>query len=452
VRNCLIFFVVEYATVWPDICRVLSQIQWRFLRGISGKNYFGRIFRKFCANQGYPLPKLVKFRQFLFWVRIALKRFTQILPYAVCTQVRTHVHKRITKRRYGEENPGRFVFGKPVLFTLGLRLTTPFSLGVLVWNFYHTFVTGSIEFWLRFEAQIRPARLAINFLFITASAERKVRLCAKLFDFFRGRILIRLTWNLSRFVPNSVEILTWDFRKKLFWENFSKILCKPRLSSTETCEISPYFRQFLFWVRIALKRFTQVLPNAVCTQVRRHVHKRITKRRYGEENPGRFVFRKPVLFTLGLGFTTPYSLGVLVWNFYQTFVTVSIEFWLRFEVQIRTTKLAINFILITVRAERKVRFCAKLFDFFRGRILIRLTWNLSRFVPNSVEILTWDFRKKLFRENFSEILFKPKAILYRNLWNFSLLSAIFILGPYCAEKVYTSTSICCLHPGKEAHP
>jgi len=45
-----------------DICRVLSQIQWRFLGGISGKNYFGRIFQKFCANQGYPIPKLVKFR------------------------------------------------------------------------------------------------------------------------------------------------------------------------------------------------------------------------------------------------------------------------------------------------------------------------------------------------------------------------------------------------------
>ena len=42
----------------------------------------------------------------------------------------------------------------------------------------------SIEFWLRFEAQIRPTRLAINFLLITARAERKVRLCVKLFDFF----------------------------------------------------------------------------------------------------------------------------------------------------------------------------------------------------------------------------------------------------------------------------
>ena len=62
VWNCLIFFVGEYSSVWPEICRVLSQIKWRFLGGISGKNYSGRIFHKFFANQGYPLPKLVKFR------------------------------------------------------------------------------------------------------------------------------------------------------------------------------------------------------------------------------------------------------------------------------------------------------------------------------------------------------------------------------------------------------
>jgi len=258
----------------------------------------------------------------------------------------------------------------------------------------------SIEFWLRFEAQVRPTRLAINFLLITARAERKVRLCVKLFDFFHGRIVISLTWNLSRFVPNSVEILMWNFRKKLFRKNFSEILCKPRLSSTKTCEISPYFWQFLFWVRVVLEKFTQVLPYVVCTQVSRHVHKIITKRRYGEENPGRFVFGKPVLFTLGLGLTTPYSFGVLVWNFYQTFVTVSIEFWLRFEAQIPPIRLAIKFLFITSKAERKVRLCVKLFNFFRGRILICLTWNLSHFVPNSVEILTWNFRKNSISEEY----------------------------------------------------
>jgi len=202
-------------------------------------------FRTFCANQGYSLPKLVK--------------FTQVLSYVVCTQVRRHVHKRITKRRYGEEKLGRFVFWKPILFTLGLGLTTPYSLGVLVWNFYQTFVTVSIEFWLRFEPQIHPKILETNFLLITSRSERKVRLCVKLFDFFRGWILIRLTWNLSRFVPDSVEILAWNFRKKKtilgeFFRNFRAY--QGYLSSTKTCEISPYFLQFLFCVRCVEKIHT----------------------------------------------------------------------------------------------------------------------------------------------------------------------------------------------------
>ena len=72
------------------------------------------------------------------------------------------------------------------------------------------------------------------------------------------------------------------------------------------------------------------------------------------------------MFTLALGLSTPYSFGVLVCNFDQTVVTVSIEFWLRFELQISPTRLAIKFLLITARAERKVRLCVKLFDFFRG--------------------------------------------------------------------------------------
>jgi len=399
VWNCLIFFVGEYSSVWPEICHILSRIQWIFLCGISGKNYFGRIFQKFsrkprlstvatCEISSYLL-------QFLFYVRIALKKFTQVLSYIVFTQVRRHVHERIDKRIYEEENPGRFVFGKPVLFTLGLGLTTPYSLGVLVWNHYQMFLTMSINFWLRFEPQIRPTRLGIRFLFITARAERKVRSCVKLFDFFREWILICLTWNLSCFVPNSVEIVTWNFKKKLFRRIFQKFSRKPRLPT-------------LFCVCIALKKFPQLLSYVVCNQVRRHVHKRITKRRYGEEKAGRFVFGKPVLFTLGLTLTTPNPLGVLVWNLYQTFVTVSIEFWLRYETQIRPTRLAISFLLVTVRAERKVHLCVKLFDFFRGWKLIRLTWNLSCFVPNSVEILTWNFRKKYFERICQKISRKPR--------------------------------------------
>jgi len=148
--------------------------------------------------------------------------------------------------------------------------------------------------------------------------------------------------------------------------------------------------------------------------------------------PGRFVFGKPVLFTLGLGLTTLYSFVILVWNFYLTFVTVSIEFWLRFQPQIRPRRLVINLLSVTAMAERKVRLCVKLFDFFRGWILIRLTWNLSRFVPNSVEILGWNFRKKVFQENFSEILCKPRPL--PKLVKFRPNFCNFILGPYCAHK------------------
>jgi len=61
-----------------------------------------------------------------------LKKFTEVLSYVVCTKLRRHVHKQITKRRCGDEKPGRSVFGKPVLFTLGPGLTTPYSLGILV--------------------------------------------------------------------------------------------------------------------------------------------------------------------------------------------------------------------------------------------------------------------------------------------------------------------------------
>ena len=105
--NCLIFFLGQYSPVWPKIFRVLSQIQSRYLRGISRKNHFGRIFQKFCANQGYPLPKLVKFRCTFFNFilgPIALKKFTQLLSYVVCTQLRRHVHKHIKKEDTGKKS------------------------------------------------------------------------------------------------------------------------------------------------------------------------------------------------------------------------------------------------------------------------------------------------------------------------------------------------------------
>ena len=188
-RKCLIF---SWRNAHPLDLKFFA-----FCPKFSGYNYvefqektiLGEFFRNFVQTNAILYRNLWNFvliTAISFQVCIALTKLTQVLSYVVCTQVRRHFHKQITKRRYGEEKPRRFVSGKPVLFTLGLGLTTAYSLGILIWNFYLTFVTVSIEFWLRFESQIRPTRLAIYFLFITVRSEWKVRLCAKLFDFFRG--------------------------------------------------------------------------------------------------------------------------------------------------------------------------------------------------------------------------------------------------------------------------
>jgi len=113
-----------------------------------------------------------------------LKIFAQVLSYVVCNQVRRHVHKQITKRRYGEEKQGHFVLGKLVFFSLGLGLTTPNSFGISVSNFYQTFVTVSIEFWLRFEAQIRPTGFAKKYYStLSGSKGRFVLLCETILFF-----------------------------------------------------------------------------------------------------------------------------------------------------------------------------------------------------------------------------------------------------------------------------
>jgi len=89
----------------------------------------GEFFRNFVQTKAILYQYLWNFAllsAILLWVRIALKKLTQVLSYVVCTHVRRRVYKQITKRSYREQKSGRFVFGKPVLFTLVwhlLRLT-----------------------------------------------------------------------------------------------------------------------------------------------------------------------------------------------------------------------------------------------------------------------------------------------------------------------------------------
>ena len=109
------------------------------------------------------------------------------------------------------------------------------------------------------------------------------------------------------------------------------------------------------------------------------------------------------------------SLCVLIWNFYQMFLIVCTELWLRLEPQFRPTRFAINFLFIIVRAERKVRFCVKLFYIFSNWILIRLSWNLSRLVPNSVGIFTQKNQQETVSGKIFRNFLNSKTILFPDL-------------------------------------
>ena len=216
------------------------------------------------------------------------------------------------------------------MFTLALGLTTPYSLGILVWNFYQTFVTVSIEFLLRFEPHIRLTRLAINFLFFPARAERMVFLYVKLFDFFVGEYSSVWPETCCVLFQNQWRLLGGISGKNYSQRIFQKFCANQGYHLQKLVKLRPNFCNFMPGSYCAEKIHTSTFiccfhPGKVSHPLTNH------KKKIRGRKARTFVFGKPVLFTLGLGFTTPYSLGNLVIIFSQTFVTVTIEIWLRFK-------------------------------------------------------------------------------------------------------------------------
>ena len=94
---------------------------------------------------------------------------------------------------------------------------------------------------------------------------------------------------------------------------------------------------------------------------------------------------------------------------------MSIEFWLRFEAQIRPTRLAITFLLITARAGRKVRLCVKLFDFFSWANTHLFDLKFVAFRPKFSGDSYVEFQEKTISGEFFGNFMQTKAILYQNL-------------------------------------
>jgi len=280
----------EYSSVWREIYRVLSQIQSRFLRGISKQNYFGIIFQKFCESQGYPLPKFVKFRPTFykfFWDHSVLKKSEKIHTstfICFCTLLRRHVHKQIAKRRYRDKNPRRFVYGKPIYSLSGL--TMRYSPDILLWNYYQTFVIVCIEFRLRFELQICPTTFAITFIHHWQSWKEGLFVCETVWFFSYVNthpFLVKFVTFCPKFSRDSYV----EFQNKtIFGEFFINFVKTKAISSTKNLWnfvllLQFFSRTILHW-KIP-KKIKNVLSYVLRTLLRRHVHKKKHKKEIGKK-------------------------------------------------------------------------------------------------------------------------------------------------------------------------
>jgi len=88
VWNCLIFIVGEYSSVWPEICRFLFRIQWRFLCGISGKKLFWENFSEiFAQTKAILYQNLWNFALFSprLWYHITKWTLSLTQPHKTCS-------------------------------------------------------------------------------------------------------------------------------------------------------------------------------------------------------------------------------------------------------------------------------------------------------------------------------------------------------------------------------
>jgi len=284
----------------------------------------------------------------------------------------------------------------------------------------------SIEFWLRLEPQIRPTRFGINLLFITVKAERKVRLCVKLSDFFLRWILIRLTSNLSRFVPNSVNILTWNFRKKnYFGRIFTKFCANQDYPLPKHLKFLPTFCNFIQGSYCVQKNHTSTFQ--CCLHPGKETFPWINhKKKIWGRKAETFCFRKTNFVHSRSGTYYALLLGCFSLRFLldicHCVFRVLAETWPPNSSQKICNKCFIHH----CQGWKEGSFVCETVDFFPRWILIRLTGNLSRFVPSFVEILTCNLRKKTISGEFLRNFVQTKPILYQNFWNFVILSAILL--------------------------
>jgi len=182
--------------------------------------------------------------------------------------------------------------------------------------------------------------------------------------------------------------------------------------------------EILFCVRIALKKFTQVLSYVVCTQVRWHVHKKNHKKKIRGRKARTFCFRKTSFVHPRSG--TYYALLLGYFGLKILPEVLHCVYWVLAEIWAPDSshKIGNKFFVHHCQDWKEGSCVWETVWFFSWTNTHSLDLKFVAFCPKFSGDSYVEFKEKTISGEFFRNFVQTKAILYRNLWNFALLSEI----------------------------
>ena len=130
-------------------------------------------------------------------------------------------------------------------------------------------------------------------------------------------------------------------------------------------------------------------------------------------------------------------------------ITLSFEAW----VQCHCNCISNKFFIRHCQSWKECSFVCETVWFFSWVNTYLFDLKFFAFCPKFSGDSCVEFQEKTIPgEFFRNFVQNQGYIIYRNLWNSGLISAISFWVRIALKKIHTSTFVCCLHQGKEARP
>jgi len=209
-------FLTESSSVWVELCLFSSQILLGFFHKISTRNSFWKMFQKLLALQGAPLSRFAKFGtsfcNFILSSYYGEKFIWKFYSNLICFlyPIKEASPKRKHRKRYQEEKPGSSIFGKNKFSSFVCFLSVT----------YYVLFLGCLDlkllpdipycvYWdvVGFQSSNSFHKICNEFFIHHCHDWKEGSFLCETVSLFSNWLPIRLSWNFSRFVQNSIGIL-----------------------------------------------------------------------------------------------------------------------------------------------------------------------------------------------------------------------------------------------------